>query len=89
MAGRLAKEIHSHLASAPLLCAKVTHLRSVGALLINTTLHAATGPGKCYYVDKNNGDDTNPGTFDQPWASYLKFVSYYKENLDGERLNFE
>jgi hypothetical protein len=47
-------------------------------------MNVATGDSKCYYVDSVNGNNNNPGTFDQPWASYLKFVSYYTENLDGK-----
>jgi hypothetical protein len=47
-------------------------------------MNVATGDSKCYYVDSVNGNNNNPGTFDQPWTSYLKFVSYYTENLDGK-----
>lgn len=42
-----------------------------------TPLCEAKGGGRCYYVSKLTGSDTNAGTFDRPFKSYLPFVSYY------------
>ncbi len=31
----------------------------------------AVGNGTCYYVDPVDGDDTNPGTYDHPWKTFV------------------
>ncbi|NOY93641.1 MAG: hypothetical protein GXP55_20845 [Deltaproteobacteria bacterium] len=38
----------------------------------------AIGTGRCYYISGASGDDTNPGTFDQPWATALNLNYYYR-----------
>ena len=35
--------------------------------------------GTTYYVDAATGDDSNPGTFDEPFKTYLPFVWTYDE----------
>ena len=42
-----------------------------------TPLCEATNGGKCYYISKLTGSDSNPGTFNAPWKTYLNFVTYY------------
>jgi hypothetical protein len=42
----------------------------------------ATGVGRCYYIDATNGDDTNDGSFEHPFETYLNIVSYYNVELD-------
>ena len=42
-----------------------------------TPLCEATAGGKCYYVSKLTGSDSNSGTFNSPWKTYLNFLSYY------------
>jgi len=37
----------------------------------------AKGGGRCYYISKLTGSDSNPGTFDKPFRSYLNLVTYY------------
>jgi hypothetical protein len=37
----------------------------------------ATGTGKCYFIDAVNGNDLNPGTHAQPWASFKKIWTGY------------
>lgn len=44
-----------------------------------TPLCEARGNGRCYYVSKLTGNDSNPGTFSQPWKTFLNFVWYYAE----------
>ena len=39
----------------------------------------ATGTGKCYYISALTGSDSNAGTFNSPWKTYLNIVSYYAE----------
>ncbi|MGE0083652.1 MAG: hypothetical protein AB7S75_04460 [Desulfococcaceae bacterium] len=34
----------------------------------------ATGEGRCFYISKLNGNDANPGTYSQPWKTYLNLV---------------
>lgn len=38
-----------------------------------TPLCEAKGSGRCYYVSKLTGSDTNSGTFDKPLKTYLRF----------------
>lgn len=38
-----------------------------------TPLCEAKGSGRCYYVSRLTGNDANPGTFDQPLKSYVRF----------------
>ena len=39
----------------------------------------ATGSGKCYYISKTTGSDSNPGTFNAPWES-LKPINNTSNN---------
>ena len=41
-----------------------------------TPLCEASGSGKCYYISKLSGSDSNPGTFNAPWKTYLNIVKY-------------
>lgn len=45
----------------------------------------AKGTGRCYYVSKLTGNDTNPGTYEKPFKTYLNFLNYYtsKERPPG------
>ena len=45
-----------------------------------TPLCEATGTGKCYYISAIAGSDSNPGSFEQPWKTYLNIVSYYSSS---------
>jgi hypothetical protein len=42
-----------------------------------TPLCEASGSGRCYYISSESGSDSNPGTFNAPWKTYLNIVSYY------------
>lgn len=42
-----------------------------------TPLCEAKGTGKCYYISKLTGSDSNNGSFNSPWKTYLNVVSYY------------
>ena len=41
----------------------------------------ASDGGRCFYIDALNGDDSNPGTFEEPWKTYRNFVYYYSNLL--------
>lgn len=36
----------------------------------------AVNEGRCFYISPENGADTNPGTFDQPWKTYSNLIYY-------------
>jgi len=40
----------------------------------------ATGNGKCYYVSKLTGSDSNPGSFNAPFKTAKNIVAYYAPN---------
>jgi|GEM_PF-3655655 len=53
-----------------------------------TPLCEASGSGKCYYISALAGKDSNPGTFNKPWKSYLPVVSYYAaEDAPSSKVN--
>ncbi|MBN1398777.1 MAG: T9SS type A sorting domain-containing protein [Bacteroidetes bacterium] len=48
----------------------------------------AVGGGKCYYIDPKNGNDNNPGTFEEPWRTMVNinqsiYAGYRPSNWVG------
>ncbi|MEE4354978.1 MAG: LamG-like jellyroll fold domain-containing protein [Desulfococcaceae bacterium] len=46
-----------------------------------TPVCEAEGNGQCFYISAENGDDSNPGTYEKPWKTYRNIVYYYYEYL--------